>query len=58
MYVLFRVFIVFLPLCDFNLQNKSNYVYFGVEQRLLAYVNQVCIAQIKRVNVIGIVNIF
>ena len=33
--VLFFVFIVSL-LCDFNLQNKSNYVNFDVEQRLLA----------------------
>ena len=44
--VLFFIFIVSLLLSDFNLQNKSNYVNFDTEQRLLAYVNQACIAKI------------
>ena len=38
--VLFFVFIVSLLLYGFNLQNKSYYVNFDAEQRLLAYVNQ------------------
>ena len=44
--VLFFIFIVSLLLSDLNLQNKSNYVNVDDEQRLLAYVNQVCIAKI------------
>ena len=46
MYVLFFAFVVSLLIWDFNLQNKSNDVNFDAEQRLLAYVNQVCIKQI------------
>ena len=57
--VLFFVFIVSLLLCDFNLQNKSNYVNFDAEQSLLAYVNQVlhCI-NIVRKRRLGAANIF